>query len=120
MMMYGGLSGDGSPLYQNQEFAEKTDFGRGIAYPMLAAAMAGGAIARLLPTGSFCRRREFTVCAPFYVGDTVTVTARLVRLDRERREAHIELAGFCQRGEQVFFGSSREELVLEKEGEESR
>ena len=114
-MLYAGVSGEVSPLYLNQSFAESTRLGNRVVPPMLVAGLAGGAIYRLLSPAVWTESREFRFLKPVYVGDTVTARAEVQEADRETGRVVVKVGCYNQREEQVMEGTSREVLVFEKE-----
>ncbi len=117
--LFAGISADFAPVHMNEQYAEQTRFKGRTAHPMLLGAMAGGAVYRLLSPSSVCVRREFEVIAPVYAGETVTIRAEIVSVDRERRQATVEFECYNVREELVLRGSSLEALDL-VEGEQVR
>ncbi len=117
--LYAGSSADFSPLYLNQQFAEENRFRARTAHPMLIGTMAGGAIYRLVPLGSWCLKRSFETIAPVFPGDTITILAKIANIDYERRLIDVEFECYNQKEELVMKGSSREELKQQRKGEQA-
>ena len=112
--LYAGISADFSPLYLNQQFAEERKFKTRTAHPMLIATMAGGAIYRLVPLGSWCVRRNFETLAPVFPGDTITILARISGTDLEKGQLEVSVECYNQKEELVMVGSSLEEIEKQK------
>lgn len=116
-MLYAGISGEMSPLYLNESFAEETELKTRTVHPMLTAALVGGAIYRMLSPAVRTVSREFRFLAPVYAGDTVTARIEVLAADPETREVRLAAACYNQREERVLEGTCVEKLV-ERRGEE--
>ena len=81
---------------------------------MLIATMAGGAIYRLVPLGSWCLRRNFETLAPVFPGDTITILARISGTDLEKGQLEVSVECYNQKEELVMVGSSLEEIEKQK------
>ncbi len=114
-MLYAGLSGEMSPLCLNETFAQKTPFKTRTVHPMLVAALAGGAILRLLPPAVQTVSRQFRFLAPVFAGDTITARAQIVSADPAARQIELKVECYNQREEQVLEGSCTEILVTGEE-----
>lgn len=117
--LYAGSSADFSPLYLNQQFAEANRFHTRTAHPMLIGTMAGGAIYRLLPLGSWCLKRSFETVAPVFPGDTITILARITGINYECKQIDVEFECYNQKEELVMRGTSWEELKQQEKGEQA-
>jgi len=111
-MLYAGISGEMSPLYLNESFAETTELKTRTVHPMLVAAIAGGAIFRLLSPAVRTESREFRFLKPVYAGDTVTARAEVKEVDVESRKVILAVSCYNQDEEQVMEGICRESLVF--------
>lgn len=110
--LYAGISGDFAPVHMNQHYAQETFLGGRVAHPMLIGAMAGGAVFRLLSPGALCLKREFEMVAPVYTGETVTVCAEIVSIDKVKKQVQIEFECYNHKKELVLRGVSLEALDL--------
>ena len=117
-MLYAGVSGEVSPLYLNQSFAEATELGNRMVPPMLVAGLAGGAIYRLLSPAVRSESREFHFLKPVYVGDTVTARAEIREADSETGRVVVDVSCYNQQEEKVMEGTCREVLVFQNSKEE--
>ena len=117
-MLYAGVSGEVSPLYLNQSFAESAGLEDRMVPPMLVAGLAGGAIYRLLSPAVKTQSREFRFLKPVYVGDTVTARAEIREADPQTGRVVVDVSCYNQQEEQVMEGTCREVLVFQdgKEG----
>lgn len=117
-MLYAGVSGEVSPLYLNQSFAEATELGNRMVPPMLVAGLAGGAIYRLLSPAVKTESREFRFLKPVYVGDTVTARAEIREADLDTGRVVVDVSCYNQREEQVMAGTCQEVLVFHNDKED--
>lgn len=117
-MLYAGISGEMSPLYLNESFAGETELKSRTIHPMLVAALAGGAIYRLLSPAVQTVSREFRFLRPVYAGDTVTACAEVKEVYAAERRIVVDVDCYNQREEKVMEGTCNEILVLthDKEG----
>ena len=111
-MLYAGISGEMSPLYLNESFAQTTELKSRTVHPMLVAAIAGGAIFRLLSPAVRTESREFRFLKPVYAGDTVTARAEVKEVDVTSCKVVLAVSCYNQDGEQVLEGICREILVV--------
>jgi 3-hydroxybutyryl-CoA dehydratase len=98
------LTGDVNPIHIDEEVARKTRFGGRIAHGMISAGLISAAIANKLPGGGaiyLAQTLKFT--APVRIGDTVTVSLKVLELLSKKR---LRLETICrnQRGETVIEG----------------
>jgi len=117
-MLYAGISGEMSPLYLNESFAQATELKSRTVHPMLVAAIAGGAIFRLLTPAVKTESREFRFLLPVYAGDTVTARAEVGEVDAANRRVIVNVSCYNQQEEKVMEGICREILVFPKEESE--
>lgn len=82
VVMFAGLSGDYNPLHTDAEFARETHFGQRIAHGLLGLSIASGLANRLgfiEGTAIAFMGLEWKFKAPILIGDTIAMTARVVR-----------------------------------------
>ena len=111
-VLFAGMSGNYDPVYMNQQYAEETEYGGRIIDPMLLAAMAGGAVFRLLSPGAVCVRREWETLRTLASGSTVTVRAEVESVDEEASEVTVLLECYDDRKELVMRGRSVERITF--------
>lgn len=107
------LSGDHNPIHLDEEFARTTRFGRRIAHGMLSGAFISAVLGY-----EFAERKivylsqtmKFT--APVFIGDTVTTTATVTGIRKDKQIVTMETVCTKQTGETVVRGESAV-MVLE-------
>ena len=88
IVLFSGLSGDYNPLHTNAEYARNTRFGQRIAHGLLGLSIASGLASRLgfiESTAIAFMGLEWKFKAPILIGDTITMTARVLRKREMRR-----------------------------------
>ncbi|GAX88560.1 MaoC family dehydratase [Effusibacillus lacus] len=85
---FAGIVGDFYGVHLNEEFAQKTRFGKRIAQGALSvgflATVMGYMAARVPEPGAVSYRYDITFTAPVYLGDTVTARLDLIEKEEER------------------------------------
>jgi len=106
------LSGDSYPLHTDDAYAVKTRFKRRIAHGLLTASLLSTANAMMLgiPGGIYVSQ-TLKFRAPVYPGDTITASAEIVELIRERRRIRCRSTCVNQHGRIVLEG----EAVIQKD-----
>lgn len=80
------LSGDTNALHLNEQFAARTDFRRCVAHGFLHASLLSTLVGTRLPGhGALYLSQTLDFTKPVFVGDTVTATGRVERVDRSAR-----------------------------------
>lgn len=82
VVLFAGLSGDYNPLHTDAEYARGTRFGQRIAHGLLGLSIATGLANRLgfiESTAIAFMGLEWKFKAPILIGDTIAMTARVVR-----------------------------------------
>ena len=100
------LSGDKNPIHSDDDFAAKSVFGRRIAPGLMVASYISALIANELPgPGAIYLGQDLRFEAPVYLGDTITVTVRVIE---EPRQDRLRLETTCtnQAGLRVLSGEA--------------
>jgi len=108
--LFAGITGDLSGNHVNEEFMKRSAYGRRIAHGVLLVGFMSttstlmiercrGTGADETPVSLGYDRVRFL--APAFIGDTVTVTYRIVEIDPERRRSRSEIEVKNQAGELV-------------------
>jgi len=101
------LSGDFNPIHLDEEFAATTRFGRRIAHGMLSGAFISAVL------GNEFRERQIVYMqqkmrfvAPVFIGDTVTATATVKHIRKEKQIVTIDTNCTNQDGKEVVVGEA--------------
>ena len=86
---FAGLSGDDNPIHVDPEFSARTRFGKTVAHGMFLYSLICGALVKFFP-GASQVSQDLLFPTPSYVGEQVTVSARVLELDSEKRIARVE------------------------------
>ncbi len=111
--LYAGLTGDFSPNHMNEAEMRKTAYGRRMAHgamlvgfmsttSTIVAERAGREGASETPVSLGYDRIRFI--APVFIGDTVTVTYTVARIDLEKRRAVSDVSVVNDQGKTVAVG----------------
>jgi acyl dehydratase len=105
LALYCGGSGDHNPIHVDTDFARRAGVKDVFAHGMLSMAYMGRLVTSVVPQSSV---RSFSVrfIAITWVADEITVTARVVRVDREECNLTLELACVNQNGETTLEGQA--------------
>ena len=107
VVAYADLIGDHNPVHLDEAFAATTRFGRRIAHGMLVAGLISTVIATDLPgPGSVYLSQTLQFKAPVYLGDTITVTVKAIKVRQDK--PIVTLATTCtnQDGKTVIEGEA--------------
>lgn len=101
------LSGDFNPIHLDEKFASTTRFGRRIAHGMLSGAFISAVL------GNEFRERQIVYMqqkmrfvAPVFIGDTVTATATVKHIRKEKQIVTIDTICTNQDGKEVVIGEA--------------
>ena len=86
---FAALSGDNNPIHVDPDFSARTRFGKTVAHGMFLYSLICGALAKFFP-GASQVSQDLMFPAPSYVGEQVTVSARVLEFDSEKRIARVE------------------------------
>lgn len=115
--LFSEVSGDKNPIHLNQEYAEKSIFGKRIAHGMLSASFISNAIGNQLPgEGTIYLKQSLEFCKPVYIGDQITTIIEVTNIDDVK--GNIELKTYClnQNHKTVIKGNAvvRNKSVIEE------
>ncbi len=100
-------TGDFNPLHMDDAFAAKSRFGQRIAHGMLAASYVSALIATKLPgPGAVYLRQSLKFTSPVFIGDTLTVSAKILAFRPERGIVTLETVVSNQRDQTVLTGEA--------------
>lgn len=112
LSLFIAITGDVNPLHVDGTFARRTFFKKPIAHGMLSAALFSHIVGMLLPgTGAIYRNQSLAFLGPVYVGDTLTASLEIVRLDREKELIEMNSLMRNQKGDIVIKGHTSATLL---------
>ncbi|MBI5651288.1 MAG: MaoC family dehydratase [Chloroflexi bacterium] len=79
---FAALSGDDNPIHVDPEFSARTRFGKPVAHGMYLYSLICGVIIQQFP-GAIQVSQELMFPAPSFVGETITLNARVIEIDRD-------------------------------------
>ena len=105
--LFAGISGDFNPAHINQAYAEQTAFKTRIAHGMLAAGFISTVLGNQLPgPGTIYMSQSLNFLAPVAIGDTITATAEVVELNKDKKRARLKTVCTNQDGREVLVGEA--------------
>jgi 3-hydroxybutyryl-CoA dehydratase len=105
--LFAGVTGDTNPAHINEVYAQGTRFKRRIAHGMITAGLISAVLGVKLPgPGTIYLNQSLTFRAPVYFGDTITATAKVIELDREKNRVKLETVCVNQDGKTVTTGEA--------------
>lgn len=94
---YAGLSGDRNPVHLDNEYAEKSRFGKRIAHGMISSSFFSAIFGTKLPgEGCVYVSQSLTFRKPVYIDDTVVATVEVKEVDIIKRR--IYFLTYCKVG----------------------
>ena len=104
---FAGISGDFNPAHVNESFAQKTYFKTRIAHGMLTASLISTLVGTMLPgPGSIYVSQDLHFLFPVRIGDTITATAEVIEMDRDKNRVTLLTECFNQNGDKVLSGKA--------------
>ena len=101
------MTGDHNPVHLDDDFAQKTRFGRRIAHGMLSASLISAVLANQLPgQGTVYLSQTLQFVAPVYLGDTVTARVTVTRVREDKPIVMLETVCINQRDETLIKGEA--------------
>ena len=89
--LFAGVSGDTNPLHISEEFAAETRFKTRIVHGMLTTSLWSTLIGTRLPgPGCAYLKQETTFTQPVHLGETVTATITVARIDQTKQRVHMD------------------------------
>ncbi len=91
VLMFSAVSGDDNPLHMNREFAERTRFNQRIVHGMLTTSLWSTLVGTRLPgPGCAYLGQQINFIKPVHIGDTVTASLTVTRIDREKQRVYLD------------------------------
>ncbi|OLE54309.1 MAG: enoyl-CoA hydratase [Acidobacteria bacterium 13_1_20CM_3_53_8] len=101
------VTGDHNPVHLDDDFAQKTRFGRRIAHGMLSASLISAVLANQLPgQGTVYLSQTLQFVAPVYLGDTVTARVTVTKVREDKPIVMLETVCINQRDETLIKGEA--------------
>jgi acyl dehydratase len=105
--LFAEVSGDRNPIHLDAEYAERTLFGKRIAHGFLIGSLISAVLGNDLPgPGSIYLGQTLKFLAPIHIGDTVTVTVKVVAVREEKRIVTLHTECTNQLGSLVLSGEA--------------
>jgi acyl dehydratase len=99
------ITGDVNPLHVDDEFAERTPFGRRVLHGMLTASIFSTMVGMLLPgKGAIYRSQTLKFLLPVHVDETVTAHFVVRAIDRAKHRLEIDAWIENEAGQRVIEG----------------
>ena len=105
---FAAVSGDTNPAHLNSDYANDTLFHGVIAHGMWGGALISALLGTQFPgPGTIYVSQDLHFTRPVRVGDTLTVTATVLRKIEERKQVELDCKAVNQKGEPVLHGLAR-------------
>ncbi len=105
--LFAGISGDFNPAHINQAYAEQTTFKNRIAHGILSASFISTVIGCQLPgPGTIYISQTLNFLAPVHIGDTITATAEVVELNKDKKRARLKTVCTNQDDREILVGEA--------------
>lgn len=113
------LTGDQNPLHLSDEFARRVSYGKPVVYGMLSASFISTMIGMLLPgQGALWTSQTLEFIHPTYVGDTITVKARVKQKSPSTRTLVLGVEVTNQKDQVLVTGESKVKMLVLEEANE--
>lgn len=112
---FAGITGDFNPAHINAEYAHDTAFGKTIAHGILSIGFISNVLGTQLPgPGSITISLDCNFRKPVFIGDTITATVEVTKIDAARNRVWLHTCCTNQRGEIVVEGEAKMMPPLKK------
>ncbi len=109
------MSGDVNPAHVDEEFAKSDMFHKIIAHGMWGGALISTVLGTQLPgPGAIYLSQSLRFRRPVAVGDTITVTVKVIEMDASKHRVTLECQAANQNGEVVITGTAEVIAPTEK------
>ena len=116
ILLFALVSGDHNPIHLDAEYAEKSLFGKRIAHGFLIGSLISAVLGNDMPgPGSIYLGQTLKFLAPIHIGDTVTVTVKVVALREDKRIITLHTDCTNQLGTLVLSGEATVKYTKELE-----
>ncbi len=116
ILLFALVSGDHNPIHLDAEYAERSLFGKRIAHGFLIGSLISAVLGNELPgPGSIYLGQTLKFLAPIHIGDTVTVTVKVVEIREDKRIITLHTECTNQHGTAVLSGEATVKYAREVE-----
>jgi len=116
ILLFALVSGDHNPIHLDAEYAEKSLFGKRIAHGFLIGSLISAVLGNDMPgPGSIYLGQTLKFLAPIHIGDTVTVTVKVVAIREDKRIITLHTDCTNQHGTLVLSGEATVKFTKELE-----
>ena len=116
ILLFAVVSGDKNPVHLDAEYAERSLFGKRIAHGFLIGSLISAVLGNKLPgPGTIYLGQTLRFLAPIHIGDTVTVTVKVVAHREEKRIVTLHTECTNQHGTAVLSGEATVKYMREVE-----
>src|SRR5947209_13379807 len=116
ILLFALVSGDHNPIHLDAEYAEKSLFGKRIAHGFLIGSLISAVLGNDMPgPGSIYLGQTLKFLAPIHIGDTVTVTVKVVAIREDKRIITLHTDCTNQHGTLVLSGEATVKYAKELE-----
>lgn len=104
---FAALTGDFNPVHVDPEFAKTTSFGKNVVHGMLTSSFISTMIGMLIPgPGALWTSQTLEFLNPSFVGDVITVHAKVIRKSEATRSLVLSIEVINQKNSKVVIGES--------------
>jgi 3-hydroxybutyryl-CoA dehydratase len=108
IVQFAQATGDNNPVHLDSDYAATTRFGARIAHGLLSAGFISTVLGTKLPgPGTIYLKQTLEFCRPVYLGDTVTATVTVTRVDRNANRLWLTTTCTNQKGRVVVQGKAQ-------------
>jgi len=112
--LFAMVSGDHNPIHLDAEYAGRSLFGKRIAHGFLIGSLISAVLGNDLPgPGSIYLGQTLRFLAPIHIGDTVTVTVKVIGLREDKRIVTLHTICTNQLGTVVLSGEATVKYMRE-------
>lgn len=105
IVMFSGISGDANYIHMCEQYAQKTMFGGRIAHGIIALGWISAALAKFPGTAIYLSQ-SINFLAPIRVGDSITATAEVIKVRKDKGILTLKTTCVNQKGEEVAAGEA--------------
>ncbi|HLG78177.1 MAG TPA: MaoC family dehydratase [Ktedonobacteraceae bacterium] len=116
ILLFAVVSGDKNPIHLDADYAKRSFFGQRIAHGFLIGSLISAVLGNELPgPGTIYLGQTLRFLAPIHIGDTVTVTVKVVAVRDDKRIVTLNTTCTNQHGATVLSGEATVKYMREVE-----